>query len=286
SPVYAPDPIELEDHVPVYVLEPVEDLKEDPVDYAADADDDDDDEEEESFEDDDEEEEEHLAPTDSTTVTSPAGDHVSSAEETKPFETNESAATPPPPPAYYTTLRMSVRSQAPIPFPSKAEVARLLALSTSPPSLLTLLSLPLPQIPSPPLPVPSPPTTFPTYTEAPLGYRPGSTVAHGVDYSFVNTVDVSIRALERRTMAAIEMVNLRRDHDALHAEVDTLRRYLSSLCTTHKQERVEARQDLARSEAHNRALEARIAVLETQAHRHEWQCQDADDRATGHIMRI
>ncbi|GJU79092.1 putative reverse transcriptase domain-containing protein [Tanacetum coccineum] len=40
------------------------------------------------------------------------------------------------------------------------------------------------------------------------------------------------------------------------------------------------------SEAHNKALEARIGVLETQAYRHEWQRQDADDHATRAIMRI
>nr|GEW21726.1 hypothetical protein [Tanacetum cinerariifolium] len=51
-----------------------------------------------------------------------------------------------------------------------AEVDRLLAIPT-PPSLLTLLSSPLPRIPSPPFSVPSPPTTSPTYTKAPLGYR-------------------------------------------------------------------------------------------------------------------
>nr|GFD28388.1 hypothetical protein [Tanacetum cinerariifolium] len=36
---------------------------------------------------------------------------------------------------------------------------------------------------------------------------------------------------------------------------------------------------LARSEAYSRALEARVAVLETQARRHEWQRQTADDFA-------
>ncbi|GJX57929.1 hypothetical protein Tco_0289319 [Tanacetum coccineum] len=49
---------------------------------------------------------------------------------------------------------------------------------------------------------------------------------------------------------------------------------------------MENRQALARSEAYSRALEARITVLETQARRHEWQHQDADDCATRHIMRI
>ncbi|GJW88062.1 hypothetical protein Tco_0163402 [Tanacetum coccineum] len=69
-------------------------------------------------------------------------------------------------------------SGSPIPFPSEAEVARLLALPIPPQSSLTPLSSPLPQIPSPPLPIsspplplPSPPTTSPTYAEAPLGYK-------------------------------------------------------------------------------------------------------------------
>ncbi|GJW03223.1 putative reverse transcriptase domain-containing protein [Tanacetum coccineum] len=97
--------------------------------------------------------------------------------------------------------------------------------------------------------------------------QPGSTVAYKVDYSFMDTVDASIRASERRTMAAIKVVNLRvsyqadvrrresekfyirhqdaqRDRAALRDEVDTLRRYLSSLCTTHEQERAKARQTL------------------------------------------
>ncbi|GJV08140.1 reverse transcriptase domain-containing protein [Tanacetum coccineum] len=44
--------------------------------------------------------------------------------------------------------------------------------SSPPPSPLTSLSSPLPQIPSPPLPLPSPPThTSPTYDEALLDYR-------------------------------------------------------------------------------------------------------------------
>ncbi|GKG50848.1 hypothetical protein Tco_0538972, partial [Tanacetum coccineum] len=42
---------------------------------------------------------------------------------------------------------------------------------------------------------------------------------------------------------------------------------------------------LARSEAYSRALEAWIKVLETQAYRHEWQHQGADDRAIEHIIR-
>ncbi|GJU39331.1 putative reverse transcriptase domain-containing protein, partial [Tanacetum coccineum] len=41
----------------------------------------------------------------------------------------------------------------------------------------------------------------------------------------------------------------------------------------------------ARYEGLQRALEARIRVLETQAYHHEWQRQDADDRTIEHIIR-
>ncbi|GKF83943.1 hypothetical protein Tco_0248841, partial [Tanacetum coccineum] len=90
---------------PGYILEsdPKEDLeeeddedpKEDLVDYPTDRDDD-------------KEEEENLAPADSTAVAFPAVDHVPSAEETEPFETDESAAIPPPHPTYCITARISI----------------------------------------------------------------------------------------------------------------------------------------------------------------------------------
>ncbi|GJT80206.1 putative reverse transcriptase domain-containing protein [Tanacetum coccineum] len=204
---------------------------------------------------------------------------------------------------------MSVRTQTPIPFPFEEEFARLFALPIPPPSLLTPLSSPLPQIPSPPthhlLPLPAPSTScranIPEAELSPwkrllliaptprfeikenstttVARQPRSTVGHIVDYSFVDTLDASICASEQRVMAAD-------DRASLHDEVDTLRKYLSSLCTTHEQERVEACQALDRSKAHIRALEARITVLETQAYRHEWQRRDTNDHATRHIMRI
>ncbi|GKD05146.1 hypothetical protein Tco_1180120 [Tanacetum coccineum] len=67
--------------------------------------DDDDDEEEEAFEEDENEDEEHLALADSTAL--PAIDHVPSAEETEPFETDESATTPPPPRSPQTRVPFS-----------------------------------------------------------------------------------------------------------------------------------------------------------------------------------
>ncbi|GKG29956.1 hypothetical protein Tco_0419854, partial [Tanacetum coccineum] len=93
-----------------------EDPEEDPADYFADGDDDDDDDEDEY--EDEEEEEEHPAPADSI------------------------------PPIHRMTARISIRDEPSISLPLREEVERLLALTTPPPSLLTPLSSPLPQIPS------------------------------------------------------------------------------------------------------------------------------------------
>ncbi|GJY06954.1 hypothetical protein Tco_0374008 [Tanacetum coccineum] len=59
-------------------------------------------------------------------------------EETKPFNTDECAATPPSPPACHTTARISIRPEAPMPFPSEEEVERLLALPPPPSPLISL----------------------------------------------------------------------------------------------------------------------------------------------------
>ncbi|GKD25049.1 hypothetical protein Tco_1231263, partial [Tanacetum coccineum] len=128
--------------------DPKDESEDGPMDYPADGGDDDDDssgddtddeDKEEAFEeeedkDEEHEEEEHLASADSTAAASLVVDHVPSTKETEPFETDESAATPPPPPAYRTTARMSIRAQTPIPFLSEAQVDRLLAMPTLPPS--------------------------------------------------------------------------------------------------------------------------------------------------------
>ncbi|GKC68064.1 hypothetical protein Tco_1100662, partial [Tanacetum coccineum] len=196
-------------------------------------------------------------------------DLIPSAEETEPFKTDEFAATPTPPPTYRTTSRMSFKSPAPISFPSKAEVARLFALPTPPSSPLTPLSSDIPEADIPPW-----------KRLLHLGLRLGRALLLLLDSRDLLWPVGSIIVLWILWMPVSE---LQRgglwDNAALRGEADTLRRYLSSLCTTHKQERVEARQALARSEAHNRALETRIVVLETQAYHHEWQRQDEDDHA-------
>ncbi|GKB64664.1 hypothetical protein Tco_0920850, partial [Tanacetum coccineum] len=160
----------------------------------------------------------------------------------------------------------------PLPAPSTSRKADILEAEL-PPRKRLLLSAPTPRF-----------EIGESSTAAPAR-PPRSTVARRVDYGFVDTLDASIHASEQRAMAVVES-DAQDDRAALRDKVDRLRRYLSSLCTTHEHEGVEAYQALDRSNTHIRALEAQIAVLETQVYRHEWQCQDADDRATRHIMRI
>nr|GFB58602.1 hypothetical protein [Tanacetum cinerariifolium] len=71
------------------------------------------------------------------------------------------------------------------------------------------------------------------------------------------------------------------DHAAVRAEIEVLR----SERLAYEQEGIQTREALARSEAYCRALEVRVAVLETHARRFEWQCQATDDFAIQHIMR-
>ncbi|GJR22106.1 retrovirus-related pol polyprotein from transposon TNT 1-94 [Tanacetum coccineum] len=118
------------------------------------------------------------------------------------------------------------------------------------------------------------------------------------------TIDTRLRDTKRRMMTALELVNMigsltsrrlvleevrvlhtesdaQKDRAAVRAEIEVLR--IERLA--YEQESVQTRQDLAWSEAHYRALEARVTVLETEVHRHEWQRQAADDLAVQHIMR-
>ncbi|GKF24853.1 hypothetical protein Tco_0080747, partial [Tanacetum coccineum] len=146
-----------------------------------DDDDDTDDEDGEPFEDedDDEEDDEHLAPADSLAI--PIVGLIPLAGDTEAFETDEAAPTPVPSPRRHPA-RISIRPEAPMPFPSEEEVERLLALPPPPPSPLILLSPPsaeerlarclaAPALPSSPLPIVPHPYGSPNYVRAPLGFR-------------------------------------------------------------------------------------------------------------------
>ncbi|GKB41379.1 hypothetical protein Tco_0886321 [Tanacetum coccineum] len=190
---YVPDPMELEDHVPVYIPEP-----EHPEDLV-------------------------------------------SAEDEAPIEayiTKRRAAAPS---TYHSLLPAGTQPLLPIPLPAPSTSRRAdIPKADTPPQKRLLLTAPTPRF------------EVGESSAAAASRQPGSTMARRVNHSFVDIVDTRVRDTERRTMAAIEMVNLRA---------------------------------LARSEAYSRALEAWIRVLETQAYHHEWQRQDADDRAIEHIKR-
>ncbi|GJX46829.1 reverse transcriptase domain-containing protein [Tanacetum coccineum] len=161
--------------------DPGEDSEDGPVDYPADGGDGDDDDSSDNDKEEEasKEEEQYLAPADF--FVAPVVDHVPSSKETEPFETDESAATPPSPPAYRTTARISIRPEAPMPFPSEEGVERLLALpppplpliSLSPPSAKERLArcLATPALPSSPLPIVPHPYGSPNYVRAPPGFR-------------------------------------------------------------------------------------------------------------------
>ncbi|GJX61183.1 hypothetical protein Tco_0294083 [Tanacetum coccineum] len=227
SPEYVPDSMELEDHVPVYILEP-----EHPKDLV------------------------------------PAEDE---------------APTPLLPPSF---LSLRIRPLSPRALAAEMRDADM------PPRKRLLLTTPRPGCEV---------GESSTYAAA---RQPRPTMAHRVDCSFVDTMETRFQDTKRRMMTTLEMVNRRvsyqvdvrsrersefhsrhhdaqKDHTVVRAEIEVLRRERLA----YEQESMETRQALARSEAHCRALEARVTVLETEVHRHEWQRQAADDLAVQHIMR-
>ncbi|GJY70104.1 hypothetical protein Tco_0473086 [Tanacetum coccineum] len=164
----------------------------------------------------------------------------------------------------------------------------------------TIPSPPLP-VPSPPLPLPSPPTTSPTYDEASLGYiaarirlraaspsthhpseipspplfkveesssaaaarQAGHTLAHTVDYGFIDTMDASIRAAESRAMTVHG--DAQDDQALLGAQVSILRRerrYFRSMASSYERDAVIARQAWSHSESRIQAIEAQIRALQ------------------------
>ncbi|GJY14098.1 hypothetical protein Tco_0383407, partial [Tanacetum coccineum] len=108
-------------------------------------------------------------------------DHIPSAGDAEAFETDEAAPTCVPSPRWHT-VRISIRPEAPMPFPLEEEVERLLALPPPPPSPLISLSPPsaeerlarclaAPALPSSPLPIVPHPYGSPNHVRAPPGFR-------------------------------------------------------------------------------------------------------------------
>nr|GEV05142.1 zinc finger, CCHC-type [Tanacetum cinerariifolium] len=144
SPAYVPDPIELDKHVPVHVLEPEHPKYHTPSDDDIQVEDDDEDPEEDPSEkhepeDDDEDPEED-----------PNEEHKPEDEDsdkTDPFEEDETAITPPPPRHY--GARISIRPQTPMAASTLALIDAFAAASS---------------------PFPLPPTS-PAHDQAPFGHK-------------------------------------------------------------------------------------------------------------------
>ncbi|GJU36451.1 putative reverse transcriptase domain-containing protein [Tanacetum coccineum] len=262
SPEYVPDPIELEDHVPVYIPEP--------------------------------EHPEDLVPAEDEAPTPPLPPFFLSPRirppRTRAAMAQMRATTPS---TYHSLLPSGTPPLLPIPLPTPSTSRRAdIPEADTPPRKRLLLTTPRPSC------------EVGESSAAAAARQPGPTMAHRVDCSSVDTMETRIRDTERRMMTALEMVNMRvsyqvdvrsressefysrhhdaqKDHAAVRAEIEVLRRERLA----YEQESIQTRQDLARSEAYCRALEARVTVLETEVRRHEWQRQAADDLAVQHIMR-
>ncbi|GJT74867.1 putative reverse transcriptase domain-containing protein [Tanacetum coccineum] len=183
-PAYVHDPMELDEHVPVYIpeLEHLEyhvpsddDIQDEDQPYANDALPIADEEHESEDEDHKEDPNEEHEPEDEDHEEDPSEEHEPKEEdteeeepfegsnETEPFEEDETAITPPPP--RHHGARISVRPQPPMAASTEALIdAFTIVLRPSPPST-PLIPSTLHQIPSPPFPLPP---TSPTYDQAPL----------------------------------------------------------------------------------------------------------------------
>nr|GFB77751.1 hypothetical protein [Tanacetum cinerariifolium] len=108
--------------------------------------------------------------------------------------------------------------------------------------------------------------------------RPGPTMAHGVDYSYVET---RLRDTKRMMMAALELDNLRVSYQVDVCTKESLEFYTRHHDAQKDRAAVRAEIEVLRSER----LTYEKEVLETHARHLEWQRQAADDLAVQHIMR-
>nr|GEV07059.1 hypothetical protein [Tanacetum cinerariifolium] len=197
SPAYVPDPIKLDEHVPVHGMELEHPKYHAPSDEDVQVEDDNEDpdkdpSEEHEPEDDDEDPEED-----------PNEEHeLEDSDETEPFEEDETTVTPPPP--RHHGSRISVRPQTPMAASTHALIDAF-AVGSSP--------LPLPP-------------TCPTYDQAPLGHResmirirddipeedmpPQRAANRAKDVGY----DRALQDSEGRMMTFIEEVNLRVTYQA------------------------------------------------------------------------
>nr|GFB74355.1 hypothetical protein [Tanacetum cinerariifolium] len=264
SPAYVPDPMELDEHVPVHVPEPEHPEYHQPSDDDIQVEDDDKDLEEDpseeiELEDDDEDPEEDP------------NEEQEPEDETEPFEEDETAVTPPPP--RHREVRISVRPQIPMAASTQALIDAFVAGS----SLFPL------------------PPTSPAYDQAPLGHRtamirrrddiPEEDMPPRMRFAFT-TPSLGCDVAESSAAARVprgqyDFVNTT-DCIDIRLEIDVVR----GQRTAYETELQEVHQAYLSSEAQNRALLAPLEILETHVSRMEWQRQSAEDLAVTQMMRI
>nr|GFA42867.1 hypothetical protein [Tanacetum cinerariifolium] len=264
SPAYVPNPMELDEHVPIHVSKPKHPEYRAPSDDDIQVKDDDKDPEEDPNEEHEPEDEDTKEP-------------FEDSDETEPFEEDETAVTPPPP--RYSGTRISVRPKTPMAASTQALIGAFAAGSTL---------FPLP-------------ATSPAYDQAPLESSVAAAKAPRSQYDFVDNVEAgqglirspghdtrtiaraadraedvgyvrALQASERKMMTSIEEVNLRVSYQAQR--------------TAYETELQEVHQAYLSSEARNRVLLARLETLEIYVSRMEWQRQSAEDLAVTQMMRI
>ncbi|GJZ98010.1 putative reverse transcriptase domain-containing protein [Tanacetum coccineum] len=318
SPVYVPDPMELDEHVPLYALElenpehhvpPDDDIQVEDQPYAKDASptakphgyiadsdltkDDTDaysidypDEPEDGEDDDEDLEEDPSEEREFEDEEAKEDESFEDSDETEPFEEDEMAATPPSPGRH--GARLTVRPQSPMAAFTQALIDAFTAGSPS---------------------FPSPPPINPTYDQVPLGHRvamiPESSVAAVArasrgQYDFVDAVGTGqglvcspshdawtiARAADRgedvgyaRALQASEY-RMMTSIEEVNLRVDVVR----GQRTAYETELQEVHQAYLRSEAQNRALLVRLETLKTYMTHIEWQRQSAKDHAVRHMM--
>nr|GFC54377.1 hypothetical protein [Tanacetum cinerariifolium] len=144
----------------------------------------------------------------------------------------------------------------PLPIPSTSRRAEILEADT-PPRKRLLLTAPRPRCEV-------------GESSAAAARQPGPTLVRSFDCSYVDTKET-----RESSEFYSQYHDAQKDRAAMRAEIELLRRER----LTYEQESIQTREALARSKAYSKALEARVTVLETYAHRHEWQRQTADDFA-------
>nr|GEZ87071.1 hypothetical protein [Tanacetum cinerariifolium] len=225
-------------------------------------------------------EEEHLA----LTVPAPAlYSFVSASKEIEPFKEGETAATPPPF-GYRVAARISIQPHVLMPFRSKSEVERLLAIPTPPLSPVSPTSYPLPPFFMPlPIFTPLPTSSFPLPSSIPSTSGSESipeadippqkrarfttpTSRYEIGESSIATTAATAARQIRPTLT---IADKSRADDKLIGRLRRERRYFCTLATTYAQEVAHSRDYCTRimdycqsREVHTKTLVTQIEALQ------------------------